>query len=185
MTVDGLLEAQDLKELPRAGWVRVGVADAETVAAHSWGVALLVLTLIPPDLDLRRALTYAVLHDLPELRAGDVTPADGVSPADKRRREVEAMDGLARVLPRGELLAAAWRAYEEQADEEARFVRQLDRLDMALRARRYQDLRGADLGEFLASARAALTDPALARWVDAPRQSQPPTPSASAASTTA
>ena len=73
---DTILEVLGLKALPRTGWERKGVPAPESVAAHSWGVSWLVLVLLPPSLDLRRALTYAVLHDLPEVRAGDWTPHD-------------------------------------------------------------------------------------------------------------
>jgi putative hydrolase of HD superfamily len=149
--VRGLLRAFALKDLARAGWARRGVPDPESVAAHSWGVALLVLALLPEHLDLRRALTYAVLHDLPEAEAGDTTPHDGVTVEDKHAREALAMASLAAALPRGEALRAAWEAYERQADPEARFVRELDRLDMALQADRYRS-RGLEPAEFLASA---------------------------------
>ena len=38
-----LAEAMRLKALDRAGWKRVGVVNPESVAAHSWGVALAAL----------------------------------------------------------------------------------------------------------------------------------------------
>jgi putative hydrolase of HD superfamily len=144
--VDALLEALQLEALDRAGWVRRGIARPESVAAHAWGVPWLVLVLAPPGLDRARALTYAVLHDLPEVRVGDLTPADGVSPEDKAGRERAAMVGLSEALPGGAALAAAWQAYGAQADEEARFVRQLDRLDMALQAVAYAQAGHARLG---------------------------------------
>ena len=49
-----LLEALSLKDLARAGWVRAGVQHPESVAAHSWGVAWLVLALCPAELDRGR-----------------------------------------------------------------------------------------------------------------------------------
>src|SRR5690606_14882322 len=140
-----LIEAVGLKALPRTGWVRRGIAGPESVAAHSWGVAWLVLALLPPALDRGRALAYAVLHDLPEVRVGDLTPSDGVAPAEKARREHAAMDGLCASLPH---LAATWRAYEAQADPEARFVRQLDRLDMAIQAVAYERAGHGRLDDF-------------------------------------
>src|SRR5262245_31586095 len=87
-SLDLLLEALRLKALRRAGWVRVGVpAPVESVADHSWGVAWLVLALLPEGLDRGKALAYAVLHDLPEVRTGDVTPMDRVPKEEKARRE--------------------------------------------------------------------------------------------------
>ncbi|MFT5458801.1 MAG: putative hydrolase of HD superfamily, partial [Myxococcota bacterium] len=66
--IDALVETMALKALRRAGWVRAGVTSPESVAAHSWGVAWLVLVLLPRELNRERALTYALLHDLPEVR---------------------------------------------------------------------------------------------------------------------
>lgn len=165
-----LLEALGLKALPRAGWVLRGVDAPESVAAHSWGVAWLVLALLPAELDLGRALAYAVLHDLPEVRTGDLVPADGVAPDDKRAREAAALEGLTAGLGRAPDLRARWHAYEAQADPEARFVRELDRLDMALQAVAYAEDHGLDPDEFLASAAAVVADPALTPLLDALRR---------------
>lgn len=158
MAPDTLLEVLGLKALPRAGWVRAGVPGPESVAAHSWGVAWLVLALLPPELDRQRALAYAVLHDLPEVRAGDVTPHDGVEPADKAARETEAASQL--LADRPDLLQL-WLDYESQADPESRFVRQLDRLDMALQAVRYAREGTPALDEFLESAATVVEHPVL------------------------
>lgn len=158
--IDALLEAIGLKDLDRSGWVRRGVPGAESVAAHSWGVSWLVLALCPDDLDTERALIYAVLHDLPEVRVGDLTPHDGVSREDKAAREAAALDGLVSSLP--VRLRDAWHAYEAQADPESRFVRQLDRLDMAIQAVAYQQQgRLADASEFLDSAARVVDHPVL------------------------
>lgn len=155
-----LLESLELKALARAGWVRKGVPGPESVAAHSWGIAWLVLVLAPDALDRARALAYATLHDLAEARVGDLTPADGVPPEEKARREHEAMQRFASGLERPELLAM-WDSYEAQADAEARFVRELDRLDMALQALRYHRQGAKALGEFILSAAKVVRHPAL------------------------
>ena len=159
--VDRLLEAIVLKDVERAGWLRVGIEAPESVAAHSWGVAFLVLALLPEDHDLERALSYAVLHDLAEVRVGDITPQDEVSRADKIQREQRAMDQLLAGWSRGGRLKARWERYEAQQDSEARFVRQLDRLDMALQAVAYAERDHLDLAEFLRSAERVVTHPKL------------------------
>ena len=106
--IDTLLEAVALKRLARAGWRRVGIESPESVAAHTWGVAWLVLLLLPDELDREKALTYAILHDFPEVRTGDVTPHDGLTREAKLQREEQAMTALCEGLPRGaDLLAAA------------------------------------------------------------------------------
>ena len=168
--IEALIEARGLKAVPRTGWGRRGVQQPESVAAHSWGIALLVAGLLPEDLDREKALLYAVLHDLAEVRVGDITPADGVSPAEKARREDAAMASICRGLPRGRELLAAWQAYEAQVDPEARFVRQCDRLDMAVQAVAYARAQGLDPTEFLASAAEVVVHPVLVPVLDALRR---------------
>lgn len=168
-SLDVLLEALALKALPRTGWVRRGVPSAESVAGHSWGVAWLVLALLPPELDRDRALTYAVLHDLAEVRVGDLTPHDGVAARDKAARERQAMEGLTAGWTRGRALRDTWQAYEGQEDAEARFVRQLDRLDMALQAVAYHRAGHTGMAEFVESAAAVIEHPTLQPLLEACR----------------
>jgi len=144
-----------LKEVPRAGWLRVGVASPESVAAHSHGVAWLVLVLCPAGVDRGRALALAILHDLAEAHVGDITPHDGVPRAEKRRREEAAMRALLAPLPAADELLALWLEYEDGSTPEGRFVKACDKLDMGLQARRYATS-GADTAEILASAREGL-----------------------------
>ncbi|MCB9765309.1 MAG: HD domain-containing protein [Alphaproteobacteria bacterium] len=149
-----LLEILQLKELPRAGWVRAGVVEPESVAAHSWGVAWLVLALCPPELDRGRALAIAVLHDLAEVRVGDITPHDNIPKAEKQRREAEAMAALMAPIPTGGELMDLWNAYGQ--DAEGRFVKACDKLELALQAARYSRDQGTDPTEFIDAALAML-----------------------------
>ena len=59
-------------------------------------------------------------------------------------------------------LAPDWLAlfeeYEAGESREARFVKQIDKLDMGLQAMLYQNEQGLDLGEFLVSAKAKISD---------------------------
>ncbi|MFL5542881.1 MAG: HD domain-containing protein [Longimicrobiaceae bacterium] len=87
-----------LKDTPRAGWALRGVERPESVADHSWRTALLALVLArraDPPLDRERAVALALAHDLAEALVGDITPYDGISADEKRRREREAMARLA------------------------------------------------------------------------------------------
>lgn len=130
-----LHEAIGLKHLARAGWVRAGVPHPESVAAHSFGVALAALVRCPPDLDRGRVVAMALLHDLAERRVGDITPHDGVPRAEKKRRERLAISGMLAERPD---LIALWEECEASETPEARFVHEMDRLDLGLTARHYQ-----------------------------------------------
>lgn len=162
-----LLEALALKDVARAGWVRVGVDQPESVAAHSWGVALLALLLCPPELDRARAVAIALVHDLAEVRTGDITPHDGVPFDEKDRREREALLAMVAPLPAAAELSALWEEYTTGATPEGRFVKALDKLDMALMAERYR-AGGVDTRDFIASALAKLDDPGLRALIEPP-----------------
>ncbi len=143
---DFFLQAYHLKHLKRAGWCRVGIEHPESVASHSWGLAVLVLLLSPPHLNKERMLELALIHDLPEVIVGDITPHDNISKEEKKKMEHIA---ASQILP--SQLLAIWIEYEENQTEEAQFVHMLDKLDMALQASLYQHQ--ANTEEFMISAK--------------------------------
>ena len=149
------MELLKLKDVRRQGWVNAGVTQPESVAAHSWGMAILALKLCPPSLNLERVLTLCLVHDLPEVIVGDLTPEDDRSTkVDDERAAMQAM-------------APEWLnlydEYETQSTPEAIFVRSLDKLDMALQAHLYMANSELDLSPFIASARQTLGDHPLLR----------------------
>jgi putative hydrolase of HD superfamily len=170
-SLDALLrvlgEAGALKSLRRAGWVRVGLREVESVADHSYRLALLALLIGPRlGLDTDAMVRLALLHDLGEARLGDLTPADRVPPAEKHRRESAAVAAIVAALPEAGALHRQWQAYADGATPEARVVQQLDKLEMALQALAYERAHGVDLQEFWDSARAALQEPLLIALYD-------------------
>jgi len=164
-----------LKSTPRAGWALRGVVSPETVAEHSHRVALLALVLAPraaPPLDVSRCVALALVHDLAEALVGDITPYDGVSADEKHRREAGAMRQLADLAGDASLLAL-WREYDAAESPEARFVKELDKLETVLQAAEYEqggDAAPGALDEFWRSAHARLTSPATRAVLDALRR---------------
>ncbi|HKP76817.1 MAG TPA: HD domain-containing protein, partial [Longimicrobiaceae bacterium] len=154
-----------LKETPRAGWALRGIGAPESVAEHSHRVALLALVLSPradPPLDVARCVAMALVHDLAEASVGDITPYDGIDAAEKRRREDEAMRELAALAGDGGLLEL-WREYDAASSPEARFVKELDKLETVLQAWEYgtrEEVGHAALDEFWATAGTRLASPA-------------------------
>ncbi len=148
----------ELKQLPRTGWVRSDVDNPESVAAHSWGMAILALRLAPKNLDMIKVLSMCLVHDLPEVRIGDLTPYDDVS--NKAELEHKAMSMMA---PNWLVL---FEEYEAGVTQEAKFVKQIDKLDMGLQAILYQNQQGLDLSEFISSAKARISDSDLLDFLD-------------------
>lgn len=152
---DTLMAYLGLKDVLRQGWVNAGVDAPESVAAHSWGMAVLALKLCPEDLSLEHVLKLCLVHDLPEVIVGDLTPQDDVS--TKSADERAAMEQLAPEW------VALFDEYEHQTTPEAVFVKKLDKLDMALQAKVYMERSELDLNQFIDSARKTLGDHDLLR----------------------
>ena len=150
---DELKEILGLKNVLRAGWVRAGIESPESVAAHSWGMSMLALKLAPKELDLARILSLCIVHDIPEVRVGDLTPHDDTS--TKAEDELNAMKEMAPEW------VGLFEEYEQGQTPEAKFVKQLDKLDMALQAEIYQSKSAISLGEFIESARLRIDDEVL------------------------
>lgn len=182
--LDFLGQAGRLKRLRRKGWVDRGVVEPESVADHSYRLALLTLLAgsLIPGLDVSRAVVLALVHDLPEALAGDWTPFDrdleaGVDPAllfrsppryhpefeaEKTARERAALRQMVAGLPDAlaRLLSQAWEEYETRVTPEARLVRQLDKVETALQAVEYRaEQPEVMIDSFLLGAEAECVDP--------------------------
>ena len=157
-----------LKRLYRQGWLKRGLSEAacESVADHSFGTAILALFLAgrPPYETANRdkAVMMALAHELCEVYAGDLTPDDGLGPAEKRKLERDSLLGVLEGLPDGGRLLGLWEEFEEGTSPEARLVKQLDRLEMGIQAAVYRAEGAPGMEEFLESARFALKDGLLA-----------------------
>lgn len=128
-----------LKEIKRQGWIDqvIKFRKIENIADHVFGVAFLsVLMSNFKSLDEEKTIKMAILHDLAESIVGDITPRNGISDIEKFNKEKNAMLHLNK-LSRMEILAP-WLEFEKGNGEEARFVRQLDKLEMLLQAVIYQ-----------------------------------------------
>lgn len=133
-------DALHLKRVDRAGWVRNHIENPESVAEHSFGTALLALVLAPRfGVDTSKAVQMALVHDLAEYIVPDYTPSDNIPPEEKFRQEREAMELLCAKLANGEELLRIWHECKAGKTKEARFVKQIDRLEMMFQAKIYGD----------------------------------------------
>lgn len=185
--LDTVTQAGALKQLLRQGWVDRGVDDPESVADHSFRLALLVLLLatMQPEIDRERALILALVHDLPEALTGDQTPFDELlaapdadrdeifrrrptysASADQAKRDAEAaaIRTMSASLPEplATLIIDAWEEYEAGETPEARLVRQADKLETWLQALEYRrDQPELIIDSFRIGTEEMVTDPRL------------------------
>lgn len=166
---DDLLRLLALKGVLRKGWTRFPIPTeaVESVADHSYGVSLLVCLLCPPELDRGKALEMSLLHDLAEVVTGDIIPSDGVPEDIKAKDELSALSSLLEPFGWSEAGLRLLGEYQSQSSPEARFVKAVDKLDMALQSLAYERDFELNLEEFRESARAALTKSGLGVWLGA------------------
>lgn len=164
--VDFFRTSGRLKRIPRSGWVKVGIDSPESVADHTFRTAILCMIFSDLEgLDELKMLQMALIHDLPEVITGDLTPPERTGMA--KNREEDAMKKLLCLLPEKQRVKCAnvWREYEECKTAEARAVRQLEKLEMALQAKEYEraELRKESLEKFFKSAEKTIVSPTIRR----------------------
>jgi len=158
--------AGKLKRTPRSGWVEVGIRKPESVADHTFRTAILCMVYSDLEgLDELKLLRMALIHDLPEAIIGDLTPSRKTTRS--KEREDNAMNQILSLLPKDqrEKYMTDWNEYQEGKTREAKAVRQLEKLEMALQAKEYEEagLTRQSLKRFIKSAEEAMVWPQLRR----------------------
>jgi putative hydrolase of HD superfamily len=148
--LDLFLEAQTLDRVPRSGYVLRGVAEPESVTEHTWHVLFLVWALGTriEGLDIARAVEIALVHDLAELRIGDLprTSSHYFPEGAKRTAEAAAMADV--LAPLAERALPLYEEYQQGKTAEARLVKACDKLQLMLKVAVYERWGTGALAEF-------------------------------------
>ena len=138
--------AEKLKQEKRQGWLDRGVKDCESVADHSFRLALMAMVFAKRQkLDVGKAVKMAIVHDLPEAICGDVASrineADQkISNKEKQENEIKALEEMLGFLDKelAEEIRELWHEFELKKSPEARLVYELDRLEAVFQAHEYE-----------------------------------------------
>jgi putative hydrolases of HD superfamily len=154
-----LIELQRLKSLERTGWMLRGIAQgAESVAAHSYGVAVAAMLLADElrergiEVDMERVLRVALLHDWAEARVGDLprTASEYFGAEARKRAERAAFEDIVSGATRkaAARYSELHEEYEERASLEARLVKAADVIDLLVQALAFERAGVRGLDEF-------------------------------------
>ncbi|MBI2530084.1 MAG: HD domain-containing protein [Candidatus Diapherotrites archaeon] len=164
-------DAGKLKNIKRTGWKLMGIKNPESVAEHSFRLAVMAFALAPHfRLDAEKCAVLALIHDLPEVYTGDISHA-GVPGKKQIANESKAMGKLLSKLDAKtkNRISGLWAEFAGEKSREARFVRQIDKLEMALQAFYYEKkkITRRSLQEFFDDANLQITDKRLLKMLHA------------------
>jgi putative hydrolase of HD superfamily len=153
-----LIELQRLKRLDRTGWTLRGLPNGtESVAAHSFGVAVAAMTLADElqsrgvSVNTERLLRMALLHDWAETRVGDMpkTATSYFGSEARKRAETAAFADVVRGAgSAGSLYRELYDDYEQRKSLEARLVKAADVIDLLVQVLALERAGARGLEEF-------------------------------------
>ena len=131
----------ELKNIKRSGWkYKLNIDHGESVADHTY--AMTVLGMVISDLhglNTEKIMRMSLLHDLAESITGDITP-DKITKDEKYMKENDAITIILGKLPNEltKMYSKIWEEMQKKESKEAKFVHDLDKLEMVIQAKAYQ-----------------------------------------------
>ena len=139
-----LLAAQ-LKYKIRTGWDEQHwniKGEKEKVAEHVYGAAILAIAIdseFDLKIDLGKVLKMIAIHEIGEVKIGDITPFDNITPEEKEAMEHQAMADVLGDLCKKEEMLDLLMEFDEHKTREAQFAYLCDKMEADIQAKVYQD----------------------------------------------
>lgn len=133
-----LFKAKILKDIPRSGYHFLG-AGRESVAEHSFSIAFIayVISQLEPEIDALRLITMCLVHDLLEVKTGDL---NYVQKKYVTADETKAIADMTGSLPFGPALADLINEFNECRSTEAKLAHDADQLALILDLKALADI---------------------------------------------
>jgi len=163
--------ALKLKSVKRSGWVYKEISNPESVADHSYGISFLALFApLPKGVNRDSLIKMALLHDLSESNLGDPIYETGKFRNLKKYhlilndKKKVLMDMFGKNYPTEKKLALD---YLQQKTPEAKFLKELDKLESVLQALTYEKNYPPErLNEFWENAELYIKDKQLLKFFE-------------------
>jgi putative hydrolases of HD superfamily len=131
----------NLKRIKRSGWIHKSkITSPESVADHSYLMCMMSMVLAEiMNLDSGHIMKMVNIHDLAESLVGDHMPNE-ISSEEKQLQEDKAIREIISKLPSSlqEKYLDIWNEYSDNITIIAKFVHNMDKLEMALQAKEYE-----------------------------------------------
>lgn len=136
------LLATELKDKIRQGWKiwNINRERIESVAEHIYGTCILAISIdseFKLDIDLYKVIIMLVLHEIEEVKIGDLTPFDKVTKEEKRKLGKQAVEEVLNTLNKKVQYIELIDEFENMKTKESIFAKMCDKLEADIQCKLY------------------------------------------------
>ena len=138
-----------LKNVIRTGWLDWNVKSKriESVAEHIYGTQMLAIAVYSEykyDIDIKKVILMLALHELEEIKIGDLTPFQ-IEKNKKKEIGKKAVEEIVKNLNIKDDITKIIDEFDERNTKEALFAHHIDKLECDLQCKLYDEENSVDL----------------------------------------
>lgn len=146
------LLATELKEKIRSGWKiwNIEKERVESVAEHIYGVCILAIAIdseFNMDIDLYKVIMILVMHEIEEIKIGDLTPFDKITNEERRKIGRQAVQEVLKTLNKSDEYIELIEEFESIETKEAIFAKMCDKLEADIQSKIYCEEKCMDIND--------------------------------------
>ena len=144
------LLATELKDKIRRGWEiwNIDRERIESVAEHIYGTCILAIAIdseFDLNIDLYKVIMMLTLHEIEEVKIGDLTPFDKVTKEEKRILGRQAVQEVLDSLNKKEQYIELIEEFENMETKESIFAKMCDKLEADIQCKLYCEENSVDI----------------------------------------
>jgi len=141
-----------LKDKIRRGWElwNIDRKRVESVAEHIYGTCILAISIdseFDLNIDIYKVVMMLVLHEIEEVKIGDLTPFDKVTKEEKRRMGKQAVQEILNSLSKKADYIELIEEFEEMKTRESIFAKMCDKLEADIQCKLYGEEKSIDINK--------------------------------------
>ena len=134
--------ATELKDKIRSGWKvwNIERERIESVAEHIYGTCILAISIdsqFELGIDLYKVVMMLVLHEIEEIKIGDLTPFDKQTKEERRTLGKQAVEEVLGILDKKVEYIELIEEFEEMQTKESLFAKMCDKLEADIQSKIY------------------------------------------------
>ncbi len=136
------LLATELKDKIRSGWKvwNIERERVESIAEHIYGTCILAISIdseFELNVDIYKVVIMLILHEIEEIKIGDLTPFDKVTKEQKRKIGKKAVEEVLSTLDKKVQYIELIEEFENMETKEAIFAKMCDKLEADIQCKLY------------------------------------------------